>query len=298
MAQTVRPVPGPLQDGTLITVQGTVPPNANGFSINLTMGPGDLGTADIALHVNPRFGENSVVRNSFQNGSWGSEERGGPGMPFQKGGPLECIMLVANDKIMISFNGNHFCEFGHRLPKERVTHVIVKGDLQVNNVQVTGRGGPAPGGMPSGPAGGFGPAGGTMPGQPTRQPIPGGMQPGRIIYINGTPSPNAQRFGVNLKHDENGAELALHFSPRFGEKAVIKNSLFGGAWGQEERATAPFPFVPGTPFSMMILGDPQEFKIAVNGNHFTEFRLRNPNLQAVQWVEVEGDLTGVTISAP
>jgi len=36
----------------------------------------------------------------------------------------------------------------------------------------------------------------------------------------------------------------------------------------------------------------------VNGTHFTEFRLRNPDLQAIQWVEVTGDVTGVTINAP
>jgi len=124
------------------------------------------------------------------------------------------------------------------------------------------------------------------------------MNPGRIVYINATPSPSATKFAVNLKSAEMGGDIALHFNARFGERAVIKNSCLGGNWGQEERATAPFPFVPGTPFQMMILGDPQEFKIAVNGAHFTEFRLRNPNLQAAQWVEVDGDLANVQVNVP
>jgi hypothetical protein len=206
-------------------------------------------------------------------------------------------MLVQADKYMVSFNGQHFCEFNHRIPKERVTHVVIKGDAQVNNVLFSGAGAPPPGGQPAfghpAPAAGLAAQSGMQ-----RQPIPGGMAPGRIVYINGTPAPNAQRFGINLKHQEHGGDLALHFNPRFNEGAVAKNNLANGSWGQEERATAPFPFVPGTPFQMMILGDPHELKIAVNGAHFTEFRLRDPNLQAIQWIEVEGDITNVQIHVP
>jgi hypothetical protein len=300
----------------IINVQGSVPPSANQFSINLACGPGNVGTADIAVHINPRFSENQVVRNSFQNGNWGSpEERSGPGFPLQKGGQFECIMLVQNDKFMISINGQHFCEFKHRIPKERVNHVVIQGDLQVNNVMFSGPGSSGGGfaqpstqpggyGQPQGaygqPQGGYGqPQGGFGgPGAPNRKMIPGGMTPGKIIYINATPTPNASKFSVNLKYQEQGGDLAFHFNPRFPDRCVMKNNLQNGSWGQEEKATAPFPFMPGTPFAMMILGDPQEFKVAVNQSHFTEFRLRNPNLQAVQWVEVDGDLTGVTINIP
>jgi len=141
MAQLiVRPVQGTVQDGTLITVQGTVPGHCTGFSINLSCGPTDIGTCDVALHVNPRFNENTIPRNSFQNGGWGAEDRSGTGLPIQKGGTFESIILVQSDKFMVSFNGRHFCEFRHRVPKERITHVIVKGDVQVNNVMFSGPG--------------------------------------------------------------------------------------------------------------------------------------------------------------
>jgi len=179
---TVRPVQGVVQDGTLITVQGYIPPNANGFSINLTCGPSDIGTCDVPLHINPRFNENSLPRNSFQNGSWGSEDRSGAGLSLQKGAPFESIILVQNDKFMVSFNGQHFCEFRHRLPKERITHVIIKGDVQVNNVTFSGPGSMGGYGQPAG-AGGYG--------QPPQPPAYGQQQPGGY----GQPSYGQQQPG-------------------------------------------------------------------------------------------------------
>jgi hypothetical protein len=124
------------------------------------------------------------------------------------------------------------------------------------------------------------------------------MRPGRIVYINGTPSPSAGRFSVKLKNQEMGGDLALEFNPRFNERAVVMNCMQHGSWGQEQRASAPFPFIPGTPFAMMILTEPNQFKIAVNGNHFAEYPIRDPNLQAIQWAEVDGDVTGVQVNAP
>jgi hypothetical protein len=311
MAQlTVRPVQGTVQDGTLITIQASTPGSANGFSINLACGPGDLGTSDIALHINPRFSENSMPRNSFQNGSWGAEDRSGAGLPIQKGQSFECILLVQNDKFMISFNGQHFGEFKHRIPKERITHVVIKGDVQVNNVMFTGPGaamgastaGGYGGGAYGQPAGGYGqpqPAGGYgQPGGAQSRPIPGGLTPGRIIYINGKVNPNAQKFTVNLKYQEQSPDIVLHLNVRFNEHATVKNSLLNGSWGAEERAAGQFPFQAGAPLAMMILADPQGFKVAVNGAHYTEFPFRGTSLQAVQCVQVDGDLTELNVNAP
>lgn len=42
-------------------------------------------SGDLALHINPRMNEGAVVRNSYLNGSWGSEERSLSYNPFGPG---------------------------------------------------------------------------------------------------------------------------------------------------------------------------------------------------------------------
>lgn len=73
-------IPGGLYPSKTIVISGTILPNANRFHINLRSG------SDIAFHLNPRFDENAVVRNTQIGSSWGSEERSLPRkMPFLRG---------------------------------------------------------------------------------------------------------------------------------------------------------------------------------------------------------------------
>merc|ERR1719318_1102994 len=64
-----------LQDGEMIVIQGYVPPNPDRFAVNLQTGSHK--SSKIALHFNPRFADNLVVRNSFRKECWENEERHG-----------------------------------------------------------------------------------------------------------------------------------------------------------------------------------------------------------------------------
>uniref|UniRef100_A0A4W5KKU8 Galectin n=1 Tax=Hucho hucho TaxID=62062 RepID=A0A4W5KKU8_9TELE len=100
---------GGLYPGRNITVQGVVNHNADKFCINLRFNSG------VALHFNPRFNENVVVRNSLLQEQWGSEERTG-GMPFYRGQPFtviimcdtQCYRVMVNGALMFSYNHRHF----------------------------------------------------------------------------------------------------------------------------------------------------------------------------------------------
>ncbi|NXX87433.1 LEG5 protein, partial [Urocolius indicus] len=53
-------------------------------------------------------------------------------------------------------------------------------------------------------------------------------------------NPFLARFHVNLRAGAAG-DVLLHFNPRFGEGAVVRNSQLGGSWGHEERDLPPGP---------------------------------------------------------
>lgn len=78
----------------------------SGFSVNLTLGPGvDDKRSDTALYFNPRFSEKCVVRTSYQNKTWGVEERGN-GMPFKIDFPFLIQMSTDLYYYQVSQNRN------------------------------------------------------------------------------------------------------------------------------------------------------------------------------------------------
>ncbi|KAM9589323.1 galectin-4 [Morphnus guianensis] len=170
----VASVMGGLWPGMAVYVQGVVSPSANRFHVNLASGAGE--GADLALHLNPRFGtEGQVVLNSCHGGEWGPEQCHDL-QPFTPGTPFEIVITVSPHAYRVRgqgrglaveggggsarlgglkgsvgahrgcmgsprgilVNGSHFDEFLHRLPAEQVTAVTVDGDLELHAVTVLG----------------------------------------------------------------------------------------------------------------------------------------------------------------
>ena len=75
------------------------------FAINLQVGPNVNPRDDIALHVNPRFDENCVVRNSLIYQSWGDEERHPNFMPLQRGVNFEILILCEQAEYKVGADG-------------------------------------------------------------------------------------------------------------------------------------------------------------------------------------------------
>lgn len=174
----VGKIEGGLRAGTMVKIQGKVPPQAVRFAINYQLGPTLNPRDDIAIHVSPRFPEGFVTRNHIESMSWGMEENAGP-LWILPGQEFEVLILCDYHCYKIAINGRHFTEFAHRLPFIKVTHLVIDGDVEIHNisyeqvsvepskspgtapddVQSANFGPPAPGGLyPTiQPQGGYGP---------------------------------------------------------------------------------------------------------------------------------------------
>lgn len=125
--------------------------------------------------------------------------------------------------------------------------------------------------------------------------LPDGSQPGTMITIEGTPTRHANRFAINLvigdavDASRDHHDIALHFNPRFHEGYVVRNSRQNLTWQTEEWAPKRLPFHKGTKFSILILVEATSYKIAVDNQHFVEFRHRLP-VDLACLLHIEGDV--------
>lgn len=116
--------------------------------------------------------------------------------------------------------------------------------------------------------------------------------PGTLVKVAGRPRPNATRFAINFQTGPSinpRDDLALHLSPCFTPPRVIRNSLISGSWGIEEAWGNGTVVNPHAPFEIMILAEHEQFKIAINGAHYCEFRHRVP-YQQITHLSIDGDL--------
>ncbi|KAH9509310.1 Galectin-4 [Bulinus truncatus] len=297
----------PVQPGTDILVVGKTLPDAKSFSINLCAGPNF--DHDVALHYNPRFDQNKVVKNDKQGGKWGKEEVDGT-LPVGKDQNFEFRIKVTQQGFQILVNNTQVCTFNHRMPVERANHLYLNGDIAVFFIQFTN--GQLASFQP--PPAGFNyqpptfapftayPAPAPQIGAPIINPavpfttaIPGGLHPGKLIYISGIPNANAQRFSINLASGNSEShDYGLHFDVRFSygsdKNIVVRTHKKGGTWGPEEKETPFFPFAPNANFDLMILVEPNCFKVAVNNAHFLEFKHRIQPIQEINHLLITGDL--------
>ncbi|XP_039363958.1 galectin-9-like [Mauremys reevesii] len=276
------PIPGGLRDGFMVIISGTVLPACDRFQIDFQCGSCPYPQDDIIFHFNPRFEEGGyVVCNTFERQNWGREERN-YAMPFFKSHPFEIRVLVKCDSFQVAVNGNPFVQYNHRIPFTRGNYISVSGGVDVaiisfqDNVSL-GTWCPRAAGILQ-----------TYP-VPYHTSIFGGLYPSRSLTITGTIPLHADRFHVNLKW---GEHVAFHLNPRFSEKTIVRNSQLHQSWGPEERGLpGGMPLLPGQSFTIWILCEAHCFTVSVNGQHQFQYNHRVPNLQQIDRLEVEGDVT-------
>ncbi|KAK9712924.1 Integral peroxisomal membrane peroxin [Popillia japonica] len=128
--------------GTVLLLSGYIHDDIDRFAINLNVYPtfkvkpknfSEL--ENCALHFNPRFDENVVVRNSMIDGKWGEEERYGEN-PFTAGKEFVVQIEITIDDYIIYINDNKFCNYRHRLPASSCCMVDVWGKITLSKLKI------------------------------------------------------------------------------------------------------------------------------------------------------------------
>ncbi|XP_074516828.1 galectin-8 isoform X2 [Sebastes fasciatus] len=250
-------------------------PVCHGFQIDLSSGCSTKPRSDVALHFSPRFkGSPSVVCNSLLQESWGKEETLHQ-LPYKRGAPFETIILVHGDVFKVAVNGTHLLEYKHKIPLNKVDTFSISGKVKVHAV----------GYIPNSAI--YSESGDLS--LPYKGSVLKGLSPGHHITIKGQVSMYPHSFTVNLRNSST-ENIALHLNPRMKSSAFIRNSYLSESWGQEERELPFFPFSSGEYFEILILCQPHQFKLAVNGSHLFEFRHRVQDLSSIDQLEIMGDL--------
>ncbi|XP_037550890.1 galectin-8 [Nematolebias whitei] len=269
------PIPGGLHPGEIVIIQGTVPPDADRFQVDLSSGCSTKPRSDVAFHFSPRFMDPPcVVCNSLQQESWGKEETLHR-LPYKRGAPFETIILVHKDGFKVAVNGTHLLDFKHRIPLDGVDTFSISGNVRVH----------ALGYIPNSAI--YSESGDLS--VPYRGSILKGLSPGQHITIKGQVSMYPHSFTVNLCNSKT-QNIALHLNPRMKSGVFFRNSYLDESWGQEEREQPFFPFSSGEYFEILLLCQPHQFKLAVNGAHLFEFRHRVQDLSSIDQLEIMGDL--------
>ncbi|KAI1304225.1 Galectin-4 [Halotydeus destructor] len=110
--------------------------------------------------------------------------------------------------------------------------------------------------------------------------IDGGLHAGSRITIKGHSTGFlASHFSVNLVQGFQdtveyvaGADIALHFNPRFeGKDKIVMNYRVAGIWGTEAKEAQDLPIKDGKQFKLEIFVEPVFYRISINGEHFATF---------------------------
>ncbi|XP_060597370.1 galectin-8-like isoform X2 [Ruditapes philippinarum] len=124
----------------------------------------------------------------------------------------------------------------------------------------------------------------------------GHLKPNNIIFICGVPRPKATRFTVYLQNGDKFQPSLItfcfdvRFSYGYDRNCIVRNHKDGG-WGMEERQIGYFPFKTGEHFEMIILVEQGCFKVAVNDKHMLQFNHRIRQLDRVDTLRIDGDVT-------
>ncbi|XP_032897146.1 uncharacterized protein LOC116986075 [Amblyraja radiata] len=257
--------------------------------------------SDIAFHFNVRYDQSAVICNTLVNNIWGTEEIKHQ-IPINAGSYFELIIKTCNEYFQVSVDGQHFLEFGHKIPFKGVDTLKIAEDVHVNAITFkepdvgitlfTYRAQAQCGRAETE----ITPSKVANPTIPFIGKIPGGLQDGKMVIIQGQVPEKAMRFAVNFVCSN--SDIAFHFNVRYDQSAVICNTLVNNIWGTEE-IKHQIPINAGSYFELIIKTCNEYFQVSVDGQHFLEFGHKIP-FKGVDTLKIAKDVhvNAITFKEP
>ncbi|XP_060779272.1 uncharacterized protein LOC132887734 isoform X2 [Neoarius graeffei] len=290
----VAQFPREMHQDRALFFQGTVEADAESFEINFKTGLAD----DIAFHYKPIIG-NYTALNSFRNGSWETEETA-PDTPFTRGKAFQIIVAINSEAYEVYVNNVKHCVFKHRIPLEKVSTLIIRGDVSqlicgfiyiqnassfFTELQKIA----TPESVTTGPV---------IPPPVGSQEIgylgeiPGGIKEDMAVLFKGSIPPDGKGFEINFKTGPaDGDDIAFHYKPVIGKYTAL-NSFRNRSWETEETAPDP-PFSVGEEFQIIVVINTEDYEVYVNSVKHCVFKHRIPP-EKVSTLFVLGDVSQFT----
>lgn len=122
----------------------------------------------------------------------------------------------------------------------------------------------------------------------------GPVEVGQIFVVSGKTIDGAHNLVINLTSGKFGeVDIPFHFSVRFHNENIVRNSLIDESWGAEEveenLLSSPNPIMSGWDFKVYILAGDDRFHVAINEQPFCTYMYRLP-LENIHALQVLGDV--------
>jgi len=261
---TVQPIPAGCHPGTIVHVTGTFTPGAASLIIKLQSGPNGDPADEVGLCIYGRVQEHQLGRNSFTRATgWGNEELTPNVHGLAPSANFDIAILCDPACFKIAMNGQHLCEFQHRMNPNMLNHVQIgslSGDLTLSClwVEESNTAPPPPASAPQmpynpNPVGGYAPppAMGGIPSYPGGAP-PQNMYPGAPqgpypsnpggTYPGGPQYPPGGQYGGHGSGGGKGLEGMLGGVIGGGAAGAIMkqaNKIIGGGGGHHKGGNYP-----------------------------------------------------------
>ncbi|XP_014665050.1 PREDICTED: galectin-5-like [Priapulus caudatus] len=132
-------IPGAVDVGTVIYVTGVPFKDVTntGFFINLQCGPKSSDNT-IGFHMNARFEERIIIRNSRIGPDWGKEERNVPRFIFAPSTEFQLRIRVLQDRYCIDVGEELFAEYTHRFKElSDIKTIYIAGEVDIHRLVIS-----------------------------------------------------------------------------------------------------------------------------------------------------------------